>query len=83
MQHIKLYSTSGCSLCEQLLDRLLSLPAFSGCSLEVIDIAQDDRLLDRLAERIPVVEIGEMVLEGRIEDADLIEALGRATAPPG
>ena len=50
-----LYSTGGCTLCEQALDMLLSMPELSGLALRVVDVATEDELLQRYGERIPVL----------------------------
>ena len=50
-----LYSTDHCSLCDQALELLLSMPDLRGLSVRVVDIADDDHLLARLGERITVL----------------------------
>lgn len=50
-----LYSTGGCTLCEQALELLLSMPELSGLALRVVDVADQDELLQRYGERIPVL----------------------------
>ena len=50
-----LYSTDHCTLCDQALDMLLSMPELGGLSVRVVDIAAEDELYTRLAERIPVL----------------------------
>lgn len=36
---------------------LLSMPELAGCSVRVIDVAEDAELLDSLGERIPILEV--------------------------
>jgi len=50
-----LLSTQHCTLCEQALDLLLSMPELRGRALEVVDVAGHDRLLERYGERVPVL----------------------------
>ncbi len=58
-----LYSTDHCTACGQALDLLLSMPDLRGLSVQVVDIAQDDDLLERLGERIPVLGLLNGALE--------------------
>ena len=53
MQHLTLYSTSHCSLCEQALNLLFSTPGLAGVQLQVVDVADDDALLERYGEKSP------------------------------
>ena len=62
MQQLTLYSTSHCSLCDQALDLLFSMPGLAGLQLEVIDVANDDALLERYGDKIPVLRLGEREL---------------------
>ena len=50
-----LLSTEHCSLCEQALDALLSMPELRGHALQVVDVADDDVLLARYGEHLPVL----------------------------
>jgi glutaredoxin len=52
-----LYSTDHCTLCEQALDWLFSMPELNGRALRVVDVADDDDLLARFGERLPVLEV--------------------------
>ena len=38
------------------------MPGLSGVQLEVVDVADDDNLLERYGETIPVLRIGEREL---------------------
>lgn len=51
------YTTDGCHLCEQAETLLLQLLAANPnrCTIEVIDIIEEDELVNRYGERIPVV----------------------------
>ncbi len=50
-----LYSTDHCTLCDQALDMLVSMPELRGLSVQVVDIAAEDELYARLGEHIPVL----------------------------
>ncbi len=50
-----LYSTDHCTLCDQALDMLLSMPELRGLSVRVVDIAAEDELFARFGEHIPVL----------------------------
>lgn len=55
MPNLILYGTQGCHLCEvaeQLIAATLDLPAVS---VELVDIADDDLLVERYGVRIPVL----------------------------
>lgn len=52
-----LFSTDHCTLCDEALELLLSMPELAGYSVRVVDIAEDPALLDRYAELIPVLQI--------------------------
>jgi hypothetical protein len=50
-----LYSTDHCTLCDQALELLLSMPELAGQAVQVVDVATDDDLLDQYGERLPVL----------------------------
>lgn len=52
-----LYSTDHCTLCDQALELLFSMPELSGLAVQVVDVATDNALLDRYGERLPVLEV--------------------------
>ena len=62
MQYLTLYSTAHCSLCDQVLELLFSMPGLAGVQVEVIDVADADSLLERYGEIIPVLRLGEREL---------------------
>ena len=70
-RELVLYSTDGCTLCEEVLALLLSLPQARGYRLTVTDIALDDALVARYGARIPVLACGGRELEAPIAAADL------------
>ena len=54
MKTLTLYSTSHCHLCEVALSLLMSFG--DDIALEIIDIAEDEKLLDTYSLRIPVLQ---------------------------
>ena len=76
-----LYSRPGCCLCDearQVLERVRQRHPFV---LRERDIEQDDALLRRYLERIPVVEIGGLeVFELYVDEPELERLLCRVEA---
>jgi hypothetical protein len=50
-----LFQTLGCHLCEEALEVIGAVPRAHSSDLESVDIADDDNLLARYGERIPVL----------------------------
>lgn len=50
---VTLYTTLGCHLCDQARELLLTVN--SGVAILTVDIAEDDDLIARYGERIPVL----------------------------
>lgn len=55
--HLILYSTLGCHLCEQAQELLTELAASESVHWQVVDIVDSDVLMERYALRIPVLLI--------------------------
>ncbi len=53
-QRLTLYTTEGCHLCEQAM-QLLDPWLAKGMGLAKVDIAEDELLMARFGERIPVI----------------------------
>ena len=63
MQHLTLYSTSHCSLCDQPWIYCLACPGWRACNCGVVvGVADDDSLFERYGEKIPVLRLGERKL---------------------
>ena len=77
MLTIKLYTTDHCSLCEQALDLLLSMPEMAGFELLTIDIAADDQLMQAYGETIPVLEARDHKLTSPFDRAAVQRWLAR------
>lgn len=61
---LKLMSTSGCSLCEQALDLLISMPELAGWQLRVVDVTRLENGVEHYGERLPVLVCGNRELDG-------------------
>jgi len=81
VRDVVLYSRPGCCLCDearQVLERVRQRHPFV---LRERDIEQDDALLRRYLERIPVVEIGGLeVFELYVDEPELERLLCRVEA---
>lgn len=77
MLRLFLYTTEHCTLCDEALDLLLSMPELTGHELLVIDITQDDVLLRKYGERIPVLRSEHVELCAPFDRANVADWLGR------
>jgi hypothetical protein len=64
-------STDHCTLCDQALDVLTSMPELRGLALVVVDVAQDTQLTERYGERLPVLLFRGRELSWPFTGADL------------
>ncbi|MCY3811903.1 MAG: glutaredoxin family protein [Gammaproteobacteria bacterium] len=55
--------TASCGRCDDALDWLLSMPELAGRTLVTKDVVEDDALLDRYGERVPVLRVGHAELD--------------------
>ena len=74
-KQIVMYSTSACSLCEEMLDALLIHPLMIGVNLTVVDIATDDNLVDQFGQVIPVLRIQDNLYHEGVVEPQLSEWL--------
>lgn len=80
MLRIELLSTDHCSLCEQALDLLLSMPEIAGLELVVVDIANHPRLESAYADQIPVLRAMGLELAAPFAAQDVLKFLDRLAA---
>ncbi|MDB2647344.1 glutaredoxin family protein [Pseudomonadales bacterium] len=73
MTSLTLYMTEHCALCEEVLDMLFAMPAMQGITLNTIDIAMNDALVEAYGVRIPVLKVGDAELGAPI-DAQTLQA---------
>ena len=71
MTSLTLFMTEHCALCEEVLDMLFAVPAMQGITLNTIDIAVDDALVEKYGQRIPVLKTGDVELGAPIDAATL------------
>ena len=75
MPSVVVYSRPGCHLCEEALERLLTLHSEGyGFDLHEVDIESHELLLRRHLERIPVVEIDGIEVSELILDEAAVRA---------
>jgi hypothetical protein len=67
MPDVVLYGRPDCHLCDEAREAILG---FDGIELREIDIESDDRLFAAMLERIPVVEVGGVVVSELEFDRD-------------
>jgi glutaredoxin len=76
--NVVLYGRDGCCLCDDARDVLLRVRARKPFALEERDIEQDEALLRRYLERIPVVTIeGDEAFELFVDEAELESRLSQ------
>ena len=80
MLRLELLSTEHCSLCEQALDLLLSMPEIAGLQLVVVDIAHDPQLESVYAEQIPVLRAMGQELAAPFSATEILKFLERLAA---
>ena len=78
---VTLYGRPGCHLCDDARATLSELRERVAFALVEIDIESDDALHRAYLERIPVVALdGEELFEYFVDEATLVDRLGRRTA---
>lgn len=76
MNHVRLYTTAGCHLCEQAHEMLKQLAADENLDITLVEIGDDDQLTERFGTAIPVVEINHgTMLFWPFEQTDLANRL--------
>ena len=76
---LELLVTASCGRCDDALDWLLSMPELAGRTLVTRDVVDDDALLDRYGERVPVLRVGRAELDWPFDAEMLRRALGSQT----
>ena len=76
-----LFSTDHCTLCEEALELLLSMPELAGRSVRVVDVVSDDRLMEAYGATLPVLQLlcvgGEEVVHWPFDRATVVALLAR------
>lgn len=71
---VTLYSKDGCHLCDEVVEMLEDFH----CTINLIDITQDDAIFAQYHYTIPVVTIGDVTLQAPITRAQLRAAFAAA-----
>lgn len=69
--HLILYTTSACSACEEALERILALGDPGVRTLVTRDVADDERLFERYAARVPVLSYRGAELDWPFAERDM------------
>ena len=72
---LELLVTASCGRCDDALDWLLSMPELAGRTLITRDVVDDEALLDRYGERVPVLRVGRAELDWPFDPEALRRAL--------
>ena len=72
---LELLVTASCGRCDDALDWLLSMPELAGRKLVTRDVVDDEALLDRYGERVPVLLVGSAELDWPFDAETLRRAL--------
>ena len=80
MLQVTLLTKAGCGLCDEVKELLDAHASFYPHQLNLVDITTDPDLLRRYRYTIPVVKIGDTVMNAPISDAQLLEALKTAVS---
>lgn len=73
--HLILYTTSACSACEEALERVLALSDPGVRTLVTRDVAEDERLFERYAVRVPVLSYRGAELDWPFAECDISRLL--------
>jgi len=68
---VTFYTKENCSLCELAHEMIIDLREEESFELEIIDIAESPDAWNAYREMIPVIEVGEKRLWGRIDENEL------------
>ncbi len=72
---VTFYTKEKCGLCEIAYAMIIDLREEISFELEIVDVTKSDNAWEAYREMIPVVEVGEEKLWGRINESELIELL--------
>ena len=77
---VKFYTKEECHLCETALGIIMQVAESINFELNILDISQDDNLLMRFGNEIPVVEIdGDIAFKYRVNEKKFIRLLKSST----
>ena len=68
---VTFYTKEDCSLCDLTREMIMDLGEDSSFELETVDITRSPDAWETYREKILVIEVGEEILWGRIDEGDL------------
>jgi len=68
---VTFYTKENCSLCDLAREMIRDLREDFSFELETVDITKSPNAWEEYREKIPVIEIGEEILWGRIDEGEL------------
>jgi glutaredoxin len=74
---VTFYTKEKCSLCDLAHEMLNDLREDASFELETVDITKSPGATDAYREMIPVIQVGQEIIWGRIDENDLREFLLR------
>lgn len=74
---VTFYTKENCSLCDLAREMIIDLREDASFELETVDITKSQDAWAAYREKIPVIEIGEEILWGRIDEGELRDFLLR------
>ena len=75
---LTVYRTNGCSICEQVIDKLFGTALGDGIELTVVDVSFFEDLLVKYGPDIPVLEIENRLLRSPFDDEEMMAFLNSA-----
>ena len=69
------YTKVNCSLCDLAREMIRDLRENASFELETVDITKSPDAWEAYREKIPVIEVGEEILWGRIDEGELRDML--------
>ena len=69
------YTKENCSLCDLAREMIRDLREDASFELEAVDITKSPDAWDAFHEMIPVIQVGEEILWGRIDEGELRDFL--------
>jgi glutaredoxin len=68
---VTFYTKENCSLCDLAYEMIRGLREEASFELETVDITKSPDAWEAYREVIPVIEVGEEILWGRIDESEL------------
>ncbi len=72
---VTFYTKENCSLCDLAREMMRDLREDVSFELETVDITKSPDAWEAYREKIPVIEVGEEILWGRIDEGELRDLL--------